>query len=102
MGNKVAINWAEVARKRNGTVVSEEEVALNDDLCHPVLIIGEDKKVVAGVLIKDLEGKEEHGTIIEATFFDKFIENAKEAFTQARLIMQEAEVEDGKKESPEY
>jgi hypothetical protein len=63
----------DVARKHKLLVVGQDNLALNDDLVHEVMIIGDEGAVQPGVQIKDLDGEGE--LLIEYGFIDTFIQN---------------------------
>jgi hypothetical protein len=77
----------EIAKKRGATMVSSDDVTLNDDLIHPVIIVAEAGNI-AGVLIKDLEG-DSGGIVIEKNFYEEFLRVAQETWTTVRLIDQD-------------
>jgi hypothetical protein len=83
----------QIVSQYGGVVVNQEAVVLNDDLCHPVLILVEDGALVPGVMIKNMDS-DDPGCIIERNFFMEFVKRFNDASAKARIIL--SKVEDAK------
>jgi hypothetical protein len=79
----------ELAQKYKLVVLSQENLALNDDLVHEVLIIGDEGAMQPGVQIKDLNGDAESGVVVEYAFMDTLIQNLIAAKQRLTLVLQE-------------
>jgi translation initiation factor RLI1 len=84
---KKASTVQELAREHNAILVGEEDVTLNDDLVHLVVIVSE-KGNIPGIMIKDLNSESSTGVVIEREFCEKFIETVRDAFIQVRVLEQ--------------
>lgn len=85
---KRAATIQDIARQRGAILVGEDDVTLNDDLVHLVVIVS-DKGNIPGIMIKDLESESATGVVIERNFCEKFIEEFRNAFIQVRVLEQD-------------
>lgn len=78
----------ELAQKYKLVTVGQDHLALNDDLVHEVLIVGDNGAMQPGVQIKDLDSNTE-GIVVEYAFIDTLIQNLVAAKQKLNPVLRE-------------
>lgn len=64
----------DITKAHGAVVLGQDAVALNDDLVHLAVVVAEDGGHVPAILIKDLDGNDSDGIVIEYAYVQTFIQ----------------------------